>query len=70
MVTYRIAFPLEHLDLGLGLILGAGPGAFTERRDEFVVTELALRVLNDYQVPYRVVEGPKRYGFSRPPSRD
>ena len=61
MVTYRIAFSREHLDLGLGLILAAGPGGFTEKKNEFVVTELALRVLNDCEVPYQVVRGPRPY---------
>ncbi|MBI4450282.1 hypothetical protein HY634_04435 [Candidatus Uhrbacteria bacterium] len=55
MVVYRIAFAPEHLYVGLGFIFGAGPGGFTSKDNEFLVTDEALKVLNDRRVPYEIV---------------
>lgn len=57
MVNYKIAFSRKNLYEGLGKILGAGPGLFTEKNNEFWVTEAALKRLDECGIPYRVLQG-------------
>lgn len=57
MVNYKIAFTRKNLYEGLGKILGVGPGLFTEKDNEFWVTEVALQKLDENGIPYRILVG-------------
>ncbi len=61
MVVYKIEFAPEHLLDGMSVILRAGPGKFVGDKDEFLVTELALKRLDERKIPYRILSGRNEY---------
>ncbi|MBI4450280.1 hypothetical protein HY634_04425 [Candidatus Uhrbacteria bacterium] len=45
---------------GIGTVVGAGYGRFTDKDNQFWVTEVALDCLDKHSIPYRILPGPKR----------
>ena len=61
MVVYKISFAKEYVNRGFAVILGAGPGRIAGSKDEFWVTEVALRKLDERRIPYEILVGKEKY---------